>query len=172
MAEARELVDSVLEAEPDIGKIAADVGEMRTLIEKEKPARGIWDLKLIPGGLIDIEFIAQYLRLIVSAKRPVPQTYGATTREAIDLLGEMLMAASDRDTVLYALRLFGELSQIIRLCVDGPFDPADAPAGLVERLCRAGDCPDIRTLQGEVKRLSKAVRSIFDRTIKAGLAAG
>jgi glutamate-ammonia-ligase adenylyltransferase len=172
MAEARQVIDSVLEVEPDLGKIAADVGEMRALIDKEKPARDIWDLKLIPGGLIDIEFIAQYLRLIAPTKGPVPQTYGATTKEVIDLLGEMLLAPSDRDTVLEALRLFSELSQIIRLCVDGPFDPADAPAGLIERLCRVGDCPDIRTLQGEVKRLSKAVRSVFDKTIKAGLTAG
>ncbi len=32
---------------------------MRALIEKEKPPRDLWDIKLIPGGLIDLEFIAQ-----------------------------------------------------------------------------------------------------------------
>ena len=32
---------------------------MRAMIEKEKPPRDLWDLKLIPGGLIDLEFIAQ-----------------------------------------------------------------------------------------------------------------
>ncbi len=31
----------------------------RALIEKEKPPRDLWDIKLIPGGLIDLEFIAQ-----------------------------------------------------------------------------------------------------------------
>ena len=29
------------------------------MIEKEKPPRDLWDIKLIPGGLIDLEFIAQ-----------------------------------------------------------------------------------------------------------------
>ena len=29
------------------------------MIEKEKPPRDLWDLKLVPGGLIDLEFIAQ-----------------------------------------------------------------------------------------------------------------
>ena len=32
---------------------------MRALIETEKPPRDRWDIKLIPGGLIDLEFIAQ-----------------------------------------------------------------------------------------------------------------
>ncbi len=32
---------------------------MRALIGKEKPPRDRWDLKLMPGGLIDLEFIAQ-----------------------------------------------------------------------------------------------------------------
>jgi len=77
------------------------------------------------------------------------------------------MTPGDLDTVLQALRLFTELSQIIRLCIDGPFDPKEAPAGLVERVCRAGDCPDIRTLEGEVKRLSKAVRGVFRKVVSA-----
>ena len=33
---------------------------MRAMIEKEKPPRDLWDFKLIPGGLIDLEFIAQF----------------------------------------------------------------------------------------------------------------
>ena len=43
----------------DKAKVAAEALEMRALIEKEKPPRDLWDIKLIPGGLIDLEFIAQ-----------------------------------------------------------------------------------------------------------------
>jgi glutamate-ammonia-ligase adenylyltransferase len=167
IGEAKAIIDAVLSSEPDVIKIAADVADMRGLIEKEKPPHDIWDLKLIAGGLIDIEFIAQYLRLTALARNVELDTYGFTTAEALQTLGEKLMKPGDLDTCLEALRLFGELSQIIRLCVDGPFDPKDAPAGLVERVCRAGDCPDLKTLQGEIKRLAKAVRSIFERTVKA-----
>jgi len=39
---------------------AAAVCEMLGLIEKEKPAESIWNLKTMPGGIIDLEFIAQY----------------------------------------------------------------------------------------------------------------
>ncbi|KEQ03184.1 bifunctional [glutamine synthetase] adenylyltransferase/[glutamine synthetase]-adenylyl-L-tyrosine phosphorylase [Pseudorhizobium pelagicum] len=161
------VIAEVLDRPADVAKIAADVREMRDLIEKEKPPRDIWDLKLIPGGLIDIEFIAQHLRLVAPARGLAIDTHGLTTREALQALGAELMTDDDLQTVLEGLSLFTELSQIIRLCIDGPFVPKEAPAGLVERVCRAGDCPDIRTLEGEVKRLSKAVRAVFRKTVSA-----
>jgi glutamate-ammonia-ligase adenylyltransferase len=165
--EVRSVIDDVLAARPDIAKIAREVSEMRVLIGKEKPPRDIWDFKLIPGGLIDLEFLAQYLRLVAPAKGIVVPTYGSTTGELLKRLGEEMITPGDLDTCLDAIRLFSELSQIIRLCVDGPFEPKDAPSGLVERICRAGDCPDLATLEGEVKRLSKAARKVFEKSVRA-----
>ncbi|MBP2460529.1 MULTISPECIES: bifunctional [glutamine synthetase] adenylyltransferase/[glutamine synthetase]-adenylyl-L-tyrosine phosphorylase [unclassified Rhizobium] len=165
--EVRDVIDDVLSASRDVGQIAKDVSEMRVLIGKEKPPRDSWDLKLIPGGLIDIEFLAQYLRLVAPERDITVPTYGSTTGELLELLGHDLMTPGDLDTCLEAIRLFSELSQIIRLCVDGPFEPKDAPSGLVERICRAGDCPDLSTLEGEVKRLSKAVRKVFEKVVRA-----
>ena len=165
--EARKIIDEVLSAKPDVKKVASDVAEMRGLIAQEKPPRDIWDLKLISGGLIDLEFIAQYLRLVAPATGSAKDTYGFSTAEALRTLGEKTLSGADLDTCLEALKLFTELSQIIRLCVDGPFDAEDAPAGLVERICRAGDCPDLGTLEGEVKRLSRKVRDVFRRAIGA-----
>ena len=37
-------------------KILADVGDMRLRMERERPAKSDWDLKLSPGGFVDIEF--------------------------------------------------------------------------------------------------------------------
>jgi glutamate-ammonia-ligase adenylyltransferase len=165
--EAEAIVAEVLSARRDIGKVAHDVAEMRELIEKEKPPAGAWDMKLIPGGVIDIEFIAQYLTLIAPARDVLLRVNGLSTGEALKLLGDKLMAPADLDTCLEAFGLYTELSQLIRLCIDGPLDPRDAPAGLVELVCRAGDCPDIKTLEGELKRLSKAVRRIFQAVVKA-----
>jgi glutamate-ammonia-ligase adenylyltransferase len=165
MQEARETIGEVLQVRSDTKKIAADVAEMRELIESEKPPRDIWDFKLIPGGLIDIEFIAQYLRLVAPANGMTLDTYGSSTGEALKTLGEKQMKPDDLDTCLRALRLFTELSQIIRLCIDGPFDPDDAPAGLLERVCSAGDCPDIKTLEAKVREYSEAARETFRATV-------
>jgi glutamate-ammonia-ligase adenylyltransferase len=167
IGEVEGIIADVLQAKRDIAKVAHDVTEMRELIEKEKAPENGWDLKLIPGGVIDIEFIAQYLALIAPAKGVEITVNGLTTGVAMKALGDKLMASADLDTCLEAFTLYTELSQLIRLCIDGPFDPKEAPAGLIELVCRAGDCPDIKTLEAEVKRLSRAVRKVFQAVVKA-----
>ncbi|MOA28303.1 hypothetical protein D3C78_1492340 [compost metagenome] len=72
------------------------------------------------------------------------------------------------DDCMAAMGLYTEISQIVRLCIDGTFNPKEAPAGLIDLVCRAGDCPDISTLEGEVKRLAKAVRKAFVAVVKNG----
>ncbi|MBB6483171.1 bifunctional [glutamine synthetase] adenylyltransferase/[glutamine synthetase]-adenylyl-L-tyrosine phosphorylase [Rhizobium lusitanum] len=163
--DAERIIGEILSSTRDVAKIAKDVREMRGLIDQEKPPESIWDLKLIPGGLIDIEFIAQYLRLIAPARGVGIDANGLSTAEALKLLGGSLMDRNDLDICLEALHLYTEVSQLIRLCIDGTFDPKNTPSGLIELVCRAGDCPDIRTLEAELKRLSKAVRKIFQATV-------
>ncbi|MBW8317985.1 MAG: hypothetical protein K0M47_01020, partial [Rhizobium sp.] len=91
---------------------------------------------------------------------------GLSTAEALKRLGGQLMDPNDLELCLVALKLYTELSQVIRLCVDGGFDPATVPAGLVDLVCRAGDSPDLKTLEAEIKRLSKAVRKVFQGVVK------
>ncbi len=167
IGEAESIISDVLSKKRDIAKVAHDVAEMRELIEKEKAPDNAWDLKLIPGGVVDVEFIAQYLALIAPAKGVDISVNGLTTGAALKALGDKLMASADLDACLEAFTLYTELSQLIRLCIDAHFDPKEAPAGLIELVCRAGDCPDIKTLEGEVKRLSKAVRKIFLAMVRA-----
>ena len=50
--------------------IASDVAEMRRAIALEKGEDDIWDLKYAAGGMVDIEFIAQYLQLVHAAEHP------------------------------------------------------------------------------------------------------
>ena len=66
--EARALIGEVLAKPRNEARLLEDLTEMRGLIEQESRRRDIWDVKLIPGGLIDIEFIAQFL----SPQGPAP----------------------------------------------------------------------------------------------------
>lgn len=162
--EAERIIEEVLAAPRDQAKTVKDVAEMRALIEKEKPPKDIWDLKLIPGGLIDIEFIAQYLALIAPGKGHRVRTNELSTADALKALGT-LIDPNDLDTCLTALKLYTDLSQVIRLCIDGPFEPGNVPAGLTDRVARAAESPDLKTAEAEVKRLSKAVRKVFSRVV-------
>ncbi|NWJ25242.1 bifunctional [glutamine synthetase] adenylyltransferase/[glutamine synthetase]-adenylyl-L-tyrosine phosphorylase [Rhizobium sp. RM] len=166
--DAGKIVASILSEKRDVSKVSADVLEMRSLIEQEKPPENIWDFKLIPGGLIDLEFIAQFLALVGPAKGLPAHKPGLSTREALQAMAAGTMDPMAFDDCMKAMALYTEISQIVRLCIDGGFNPKEAPAGLVDLVCRAGDCPNIQTLEGEVKRLSKAVRKAYQSTVKNG----
>ena len=168
VADAEKIITDILAQTRDVAKVASDVLEMREMIGKEKPPANIWDFKLIPGGLVDLEFIAQFMTLVAASKDLPPHQTGSSTDEVLQALGSEVMEPSTFDDCMKAMSLFTELSQIIRLCIDSDFEPKEAPAGLIDLVCRAGDCPDISTLEGEVKRLAKVVRKGFSATIKNG----
>jgi [glutamine synthetase] adenylyltransferase / [glutamine synthetase]-adenylyl-L-tyrosine phosphorylase len=165
--EAVAVIEAIVARRRDIAALAKDVAEMRGMIDKEKPPQSLWDMKLIAGGLVDLEFIGQYLALAAGAEDIKVRTAGMTTQELLEELGSRMMSRDDLDTCLEALRLYGEVSQIVRLCIDDAFDPKEAPSGLVDLVCHAGGCPAIGQLEAEIKRCAKAVRTIFQRTLKA-----
>ena len=64
--------------------VAREVRKMRALIAQEKGDADPWDLKLVAGGLLDIEFVAQYCARL----RPrAPEILDVSTRAAIDARG-------------------------------------------------------------------------------------
>jgi glutamate-ammonia-ligase adenylyltransferase len=64
------VIREVLTRRRETGIIANDVLEMRRAIAEEKGESDIWDIKNAAGGVVDIEFIAQYLQLIHAADKP------------------------------------------------------------------------------------------------------
>jgi len=45
-------------------RVRADAAAMRARMRRDLPPDGVWDVKQRPGGLVDIEFIAQMLQLM------------------------------------------------------------------------------------------------------------
>src|SRR3954468_5141241 len=99
--------------------VAAHVAEMRHAIEKEKGEDTRWDLKYAAGGLIDLEFIAQYLQLVHAATKP--EILDTNTARVLDRAWRLgLLSAEDADVLRPAARLYHNLTQILRLCLPGP----------------------------------------------------
>ncbi|MBL0371097.1 bifunctional [glutamine synthetase] adenylyltransferase/[glutamine synthetase]-adenylyl-L-tyrosine phosphorylase [Rhizobium sp. KVB221] len=165
-ASAQAIITRVLSRVDNVAKIAADVVEMRQMIDKEKPPRDIWDVKLIAGGLVDIEFIAQFMTLIAPARGLDVRDLDPNTDAVLQRFGAHLMAPADVDTVRASLRLYSDIAQIVRLCIDGPFDPKEAPEGLKELLCQVAEVPDLKVLEGELRQASQAVRKIFKVVVR------
>ena len=110
--------------------IAADVVEMRAAIAKEKGDADPWDLKYAAGALVDIEFIAQYLQLVHAAR--VPEILDTSTARMLEKAARAgVLKAEDAAVLRPAVRLFHDLTQILRLCLPGSFDPKTASAGVL-----------------------------------------
>src|SRR3989304_2054481 len=69
-ARVERVIHGILQRPRDAALIAGDVVEMRAAIAKEKGDGERWDLKYVAGGLIDLEFLAQYLQLIHAPRLP------------------------------------------------------------------------------------------------------
>jgi glutamate-ammonia-ligase adenylyltransferase len=148
----------------DPGQTARDVRDMRALIEREKGTRDIWELKQVRGGLVDLEFIAQYLQLIHAHAHPdvlSPNTVAAL----VNLDRKGLLPPQAADNLLPAARLFGDLTQVLRLCLDGPFVPDKAADGLKALLVRAGEAPDFAHLAADLVARQAAVASLFNEIV-------
>src|SRR5258707_14598536 len=140
------VIREVLTRPRDRGVIASDVAEMRRAIALEKGEADIWDLKYAAGGMIDIEFIAQYLQLAHAAAHPEILDVG--TLQVLDRAARLgVLAQSAAEVLRPAARLYHDLTQILRLCVTGKFKPETAGEDLLRVLARAGDAPDFSSLE-------------------------
>ena len=148
----------------DPARTAADVRAMRARIAKEKGTRDPWELKQVRGGLVDLEFIAQYLQLVHAAAHP--RILSQNTVEALENMAQAgVLDPGARDVLLPAARLLNNLTQVLRLCLDDPFDPAKAPQGLRSLLARAGSVPGFAQLEAELMAREAEVAALFDRLI-------
>jgi glutamate-ammonia-ligase adenylyltransferase len=140
--------------------LARDVTAMRALIARTKPPTSGWDLKLVAGGLIDIEFIAQFLVLRhahdhPAIRKPATQTILAEAARLGCLKPDVA------DTLVEAHRLYTNTTQIMRLAFDEGQSPETAGEGVTMRLAAAAGVPDMQRLFETLQAHRQAVSEIF-----------
>jgi glutamate-ammonia-ligase adenylyltransferase len=149
----------------DRARIAADVHDMRKRIIAEKGTDNIWDLKQVRGGLVDLEFMAQYLQLIHAARHP--DVLDQNTVQALQKLErEGLLSPAHAAQLIPAARLLNSLTQVLRLCLEGPFVPATAPDGLKALLARSAEAPSFAHLEASLNSMLADTAARFDAIIR------
>ncbi|MEP6356562.1 MAG: bifunctional [glutamine synthetase] adenylyltransferase/[glutamine synthetase]-adenylyl-L-tyrosine phosphorylase [Hyphomicrobiales bacterium] len=162
------IVHDVLIQQRDDAKLRADVVEMNDRLHKAKEAKSIWDIKNVRGGMVDVEFLAQFYQLSHAAKHE--NLLKKNTGKALETaLKEGILRSSDEDILLHAYRLYSGVIQLMRLCSEETFNLETAPAGFVARLCDYADVPDVTRLALELSDTQAAVLRIFDKTLKSDL---
>ena len=126
---------------------------------------------LLQKGPLTVDEIAAKLRLTTNAVRV--QITGMERDGVVRRSGRR--AGTTRPPNVYELTAEVEqllsrayiplLTQVIRLCIQGPFTPETAPDGLKDLLARAGEMPDFERLQGELRRTLAEVAGLFDTVV-------
>jgi [glutamine synthetase] adenylyltransferase / [glutamine synthetase]-adenylyl-L-tyrosine phosphorylase len=159
------IIREVLTRPRDAANVAGDVADMRRAIALEKGESEIWDLKYAAGGMVDIDFIAQYLQLVHAADKP--EILDISTLHVLDNAARLgVLPQSAAEILRSAARLYHDLTQILRLCVSERFNPEMAGEGLLRIMARAGDAPDFSALQARVKETQAEVRRVFRTLIE------
>jgi glutamate-ammonia-ligase adenylyltransferase len=141
-----------------------DVCDMRRLIAREKGDRDPWDLKLAAGGLIDIEFLAQYV--VLRHAHAEPSLVCVSPLAVIETAARLgRLDAGDARIVMDAHRLFTDVTQILRLTLDPDVNPRNANEGVKRRLSKAAGEPELSALESRLGDTRAEVRAVFDKIL-------
>ncbi len=164
-ADVARAIRDTLTRKRDPAAVAHEVAKMRALIAKEKGDRDAWDLKLVRGGLMDIEFVAQFLSLAFAHSKP--EILDVSTRKAIDKAGRAgLLPAAHVETLVEAHRLYTDATQFMRLAIAGPFDPQTAASGVKRRIAASAGFPDFEAFVAALDEARKRVRETYEAVVK------
>ena len=146
--------------------IINDARDMRARMAETFPGRNVWDLKHAPGGLVDIEFIAQALQLVHAQAQP--EILNTNTVAALfNLKAAGFLAAADADALVTSAGLQHALTQVLRIALDETPDIEDATPGLKALLTKAAGESSFAATQMRLAKLQTQTRDIFNRLLAA-----
>ena len=158
-ADARGAVEAALRRPRDRKRTAADVREMRELLERERPPKSAWDLKLGPGGMVDIEFAAQFLQIAHAAEAG---PLAPNTAKALASLGEAgLVEPAALARLSDAWRLQQDLTQLLKVALGDDPDPDTEPKAFQALLARAGGVKTYKALKARLARAQAEARAAY-----------
>jgi glutamate-ammonia-ligase adenylyltransferase len=122
------MIDSILRMPRDCAKVIADAVKMRADMERHKPPKSALDVKLGPGGLVDLEFATHVLQL--------------TTHVGLDTRLEVALEALAADSlvpanIVDALKLLSRMLVMMRLVAPDDVKPTPETWQLVAEACGA-----------------------------------
>jgi glutamate-ammonia-ligase adenylyltransferase len=156
-----ETLEAVLRPYRDPCRLVMDVADMRRRIADENPHPSPWDLKNRRGGLIDLEFIVQYLMLREAASSPKILRRG--TAPALVALREAgILSAQAQHELSEAEALFRNVQSVLVLVSDGMPAAAELPEPDAATLARCVGAVDFAQLVADITNAAARVRSWYD----------
>jgi glutamate-ammonia-ligase adenylyltransferase len=159
---------------PDAAAMRADIDRLRARMEKElaEEQSGFYNLKLGRGGLLDVDFVAQYFQLCHGARQPALQA--RSTLEVLAALErERLLAPAEASTLIGGYRFLRRIESWLRIVRDRSAESLPASADGLEVMARrlgyrrqrersAGE-----QLLADYRQQTEAIRVVYGRVLDA-----
>jgi glutamate-ammonia-ligase adenylyltransferase len=161
-------IGAAIAAAGDPAKIRADAAAMRARMLREMPGGGAWEVKLRPGGLVEVEFIAQVLQLVHGQRDP--GLCSPTTRVALAHLRDAgHLPETDAALLIRADCAWRTVQGMLRLTT-GRTPPAELPEATLRPLLHAVSLAgvpavDLPALRASLDALAGEVRAAFVRHV-------
>jgi len=164
----RQIADAigvVLRSPRDAQHLLIDVADMRRRVADENPRPSPWDLKNRPGGLLDLEFIVQYLLLREAASSPqVPPRDAAAALRALGQAG-VLSPQAQRE-LLDALGLLRHVQAVLTLLRGEASDAHGFSEADAATLARCAGAVDFIRLDADITAATARVRSWYELLVE------
>ena len=161
-------IQTLLTMPRDPDQLLIDVAAMRARIDQEHHTDCLWAAKHVRGGLVDVEFLAQYLQLKYAHKHP--DILAQNTLLALNQLKDSkILNSSEAETLKTALNHWQAVQSMLRLSLEGEITDIseDAlPAGLQCTLAAYCDADNFDALKITILSQAQAVYDLFYRTIE------
>ncbi len=153
--------ETLLQEKSQGAAIVADVADMRRRIAEAKPDRDVWDVKIGPGRLQDIELFAQTAALRA----------GAAVRDlqgqfAVGVAGGWLNAA-DVQALTQAAGLFWRLQTVMRLLTGEVLDMGTLGEGAKRLVLRQTQTETISELAEKIEHAAERSARVISTTLAA-----
>lgn len=163
-ARINEALREILTLKRDPARLAADIADMRARITEQHGEKDPWDIKHRRGGMIDVEFIAQFLQLRHGHEHP--DMLHPTTEVALRRLASRGLVdpetAGQLDT---ALGLWHRVQGMQRLVTEGRAREETLSEALRTRLARGGGAVSFDALRDLMADTADRVRGHFEHLI-------
>jgi glutamate-ammonia-ligase adenylyltransferase len=137
----------------DAEKTIADVVSMRELMARERPPKHDFDLKLVPGGLVDVEFIAQSAQLV--AGRIVDRPQGAVPVVLRRMAETGLLPAGERLAAIHGV--YTTVLQVMSAALTDPRNAQPFSEAFRELLAQLANYPDFDRLVADLADMRRTV---------------
>ena len=163
------VIRDVLSSKRDPDKLVVDVADMRARMDQTHHTDVPWSIKYFRGGLVDVEFISQYMQLRHGHDHPEILTPN-TAQALLNLKGAGLLEAHQADTLIEALALWHSLQGLLRLTVSAPARENDTyvmPESLKRRVSALTGEPTMEAAAEKIATLAAQVMEVFTALVDA-----